>query len=100
MRKKTTNNNKTAVATKRDEIINQLDVKLDMLTKRYADLQKRQQLFDALKEENALLKQEYEILKTSKTLSLSESDVQQTRTRLSRLIRQIDTCISLLMVEK
>lgn len=88
------------MATKRDEIINQLDVKLDMLTKRYADLQKRQQLFDALKEENALLKQEYEILKTSKTLSLSESDVQQTRTRLSRLIRQIDTCISLLMVEK
>ena len=88
------------MAIKRDDIINQLDVKLDMLTKRYADLQKRQQLFDALKEENALLKQEYEILKTAKTLSLSESDVQQTRTRLSRLIRQIDTCISLLMVEK
>lgn len=88
------------MATKRDEIINQLDVKLDMLTKRYAELQKRQQLFDALKEENALLKKEYEILKTAKTLSLSESDVQQTRTRLSRLIRQIDTCISLLMVEK
>lgn len=88
------------MATKRDEIINQLDVKLDMLTKRYADLQKRQQLFDALKEENALLKQEYKILKAAKTLSLSESDVQQTRTRLSRLIRQIDTCISLLMVEK
>lgn len=88
------------MATKRDDIIKQLDVKLDMLTKRYADLQKRQQLFDALKEENTLLKQEYEILKTAKTLSLSESDVQQTRTRLSRLIRQIDTCISLLMVEK
>lgn len=88
------------MATKRDDIIKQLDVKLGILADRYEELKKRQQLFDALKEENALLKQEYEILKTAKTLSLSESDVQQTRTRLSRLIRQIDTCISLLMVEK
>ena len=88
------------MATKRDELINQLDVKIGILTKRYADLQKRQQITDALKEENVLLKREYEALKTAKTLALSEKDVQQTRLQLSRLIRQIDTCISLLVVEK
>ncbi len=88
------------MATKIDELINQLEVKLDILSKRYVDLQKYQQMATALKEENSLLKQQYETLKTAKTLALSERDVQQTRVQLSRLIRQIDTCISLLVVEK
>ncbi|MBR1916626.1 MAG: hypothetical protein IJ832_02100 [Bacteroidaceae bacterium] len=88
------------MATKIDELINQLEVKLDILSKRYVDLQKYQQMATALKEENTLLKQQYETLKTAKTLALSERDVQQTRVQLSRLIRQIDTCISLLVVEK
>ena len=88
------------MATKIDELINQLEVKLDILSKRYVDLQKYQQMATALKEENTLLKQQYETLKTAKTLALSERDVQQTRVQLSRLIRQIDTCISRLVVEK
>ena len=88
------------MATKIDELINQLEVKLDILSKRYVDLQKYQQMATALKEENSLLKLQYETLKTAKTLALSERDVQQTRVQLSRLIRQIDTCISLLVVEK
>ena len=88
------------MATKKDDLINQLEVKLDILTKRYADLQKYQQMASALKEENVLLKQQYETLKTAKTLALSERDIHQTRVQLSRLIHQIDTCISLLVVEK
>lgn len=88
------------MATRRDNLLQQLDVKLDMLTQKYQDLQKRQQIVDALKEENALLKQKYETLKMAKTLALGESDVRQAKTNLSRLIRQIDSCISLLMVEK
>ena len=88
------------MATKKVVLLKQLDVKLDILSKRYADLQKQRQLATALQEENALLKQKYESLKTAKTLALSEKDIHQTRVQLSRLIRQIDTCISLLMVEK
>lgn len=84
----------------RDQLLNQLDVKLDMLTKRFHELEKRQQIADALKEENTLLKQQYETLKMAKTLALGEKDVHEAKVRLSRLIRQIDTCISLLMVEK
>lgn len=88
------------MATRRDDLLQQLDVKLSIVAQRYQELQKRQQIVEALKEENALLKQKYETLKMAKTLTLGESDIRQAKTSLSRLIRQIDSCISLLMVEK
>ena len=88
------------MSTRRDEIIQQLEVKLDMLSKRYAELEKSRQILNALKEENALLKQKYETLNMAKTLAPTEQDVHTPRVQLSRMIRQIDTCISLLSVEK
>lgn len=88
------------MATQRDELLQQLDVKLSMLSQRYEDLQKKQQILEALKEENALLKEKYETLKMAKTLALGEKDVHQAKVQMSRLIHQIDACISLLMVEK
>ncbi len=87
------------MATRRDDLLQQLNVKLDMLTQRY-EIKKRQQIADALKEENILLRQKLETLKTAKTLALGKSDIQQAKVNLSRLIRQIDACISLLVVEK
>lgn len=88
------------MATRRDDLLQQLNVKLDMLTQRYDEIKKRQQIVDALKEENILLRQKLETLKTAKTLALGKSDIQQAKVNLSRLIRQIDACISLLVVEK
>ncbi len=88
------------MATRRDDLLQQLNVKLDMLTHRYDEIKKRQQIADALKEENILLRQKLETLKTAKTLALGKSDIQQAKVNLSRLIRQIDACISLLVVEK
>ncbi|MDD7101112.1 MAG: hypothetical protein SOT67_02310 [Bacteroidaceae bacterium] len=88
------------MATRRDDLLQQLNVKLDMLTQRYDEIKKRQQIADALKEENILLRQKLETLKTAKTLALGKSDIQQAKVNLSRLIRQIDACISLLVVEK
>lgn len=88
------------MATHREDLLQQLEVKLNLLTQRYEKLQKRQQIVDALQEENALLKKNYESLKMAKTLALGEGDIRQARTQLSRLIRQIDTCISLLTPEK
>ncbi len=82
---------------RRDELIEQLNVKVDMLTQRYAALQERQQIVDALKEENALLRQQYKSLKLAKTISLSEGDVRQARLQLSQLISQIDKCIAMLL---
>ena len=88
------------MATRRDDLLQQLNVKLDMLTQRYDEIKKRQQIADALKEENILLRQKLETLKTAKTLALGKSDIQQAKVNLSRLIRQIYACISLLVVEK
>lgn len=88
------------MATRRDDLLQQLNVKLDILVQRYEELKKRQQIVDALQEENALLKQQLETLKMAKTLALGESDIRKAKANLSRLIRQIDMCISLLMVEK
>ena len=88
------------MATRRDDLLQQLNVKLDMLTQRNDEIKKRQQIADALKEENILLRQKLETLKTAKTLALGKSDIQQAKVNLSRLIRQIDACISLLVVEK
>ena len=88
------------MATRRDDLLQQLNVKLDMLTQRYDEIKKRQQIADALKEENILLRQKLETLKTAKTLALGKSDIQQAKVNLSRLIRQIDACISLRVVEK
>ena len=88
------------MATRRDDLLQQLNIKLDMLTQRYDEIKKRQQIADALKEENILLRQKLETLKTAKTLALGKSDIQQAKVNLSRLIRQIDACISLLVVEK
>lgn len=88
------------MATLRDELLQQINVKLDMLVKRYGELRKHQQMAEVLKEENALLKQQLETLKMAKTLAMGESDVHQAKVQLSRLVRQIDSCISLLMVDE
>jgi hypothetical protein len=88
------------MSTRRDELLQQLNVKLDMLIQRHEELKKRQQMADALVEENALLKRQLETLKTAKTIALGERDIRQAKLSLSRLIRQIDSCISLLVLEK
>ena len=87
------------MATRREDLLQQLDVKLAMLIKRHDDLIRYKQMADALKEENELLKQQYATLKLAKTLAMGESDVHKAKVQLSRLIRKIDVCISLLLPE-
>lgn len=87
------------MATRREDLLQQLDVKLAMLIKRHDDLMRYKQMAEALKEENELLKQQYATLKLAKTLAMGESDVHKAKVQLSRLIRKIDVCISLLLPE-
>ncbi len=60
-------------------------------------------LLAAQKEENTrqqtayqVLKQNYTDLKTAATISLNGSDVNETKLRLSKLVREVDKCIALL----
>lgn len=50
----------------------------------------------ALLEEYDKLNTEYTNLKTAETINLSFNDIRETKTRLSKLVREVDKCIALL----
>lgn len=65
--------------------------------------EKLTQLLNAEKETNSKLKADYLTLetnytnlKTATTISLNDSDVKETKLRLSKLVREVDKCIALL----
>ncbi len=52
----------------------------------------------AAERETAEARHDYEVLKTARMLEVSGDDVQASRQRLARLIREVDKCIALLTV--
>lgn len=86
----------------RDSLIKELDVKIDILMKKYANAkaeaaQIRQQL-NLREEENAMLRQTVSDIKAAKLLSLGKRDIRKTHTDISRMIREIDQCIAKLSI--
>jgi predicted nuclease with TOPRIM domain len=69
---------------KRDN--NDLKIKLDDLNKSY----------NILLEENKTLKIKYDNLKMAKIISVGQDDFKSAKTRLSKLVREVDKCIALL----
>lgn len=72
----------------------------DELKRENAELKR---LLEEKKEEKAKVEENYKILeanytnlKTATTISLSGSDVKETKLRLSKLVREVDKCIALL----
>nr|WP_320057763.1 hypothetical protein [uncultured Bacteroides sp.] len=72
----------------------------DELKRENAELKR---LLEEKKEEKAKVQADYMILeanytnlKTATTISLSGSDVKETKLRLSKLVREVDKCIALL----
>ena len=49
-----------------------------------------------LSQENLILKEKYSRLKAAKTMDVSANDIKDTKSRLSKLVREIDKCIALL----
>ncbi len=49
-----------------------------------------------LSQENLILKEKYSRLKAAKTMDISANDIKDTKSRLSKLVREIDKCIALL----
>ena len=62
------------------------------------ELAQREQTLDEARAESRRLEDELRTLRTARTIELTDSDVEATRARLARLIREIDKCISLLKV--
>lgn len=64
------------------------------------ELEEKNLAFDLLQEDYQNLKEHYTNLKQAGVISrINDSDVSETRQRLSRLVREIDKCLALLKGE-
>ncbi|MDY5773186.1 MAG: hypothetical protein SPK32_07085 [Bacteroidaceae bacterium] len=86
--------------SKREQLMEELSVKVRMLSQRYAEtleqLKQVSQANDLLREENKLLRQDIDSIKSAKVISLSQDNVKNARQEINQLIRQVDKCIALL----
>ena len=86
--------------SKREQLMEELSVKVIMLSQRYAEtleqLKQVSQANDLLREENKLLRQDIDSIKSAKVISLSQDNVKNARQEINQLIRQVDKCIALL----
>ena len=86
--------------SKREQLMEELSVKVRMLSQRYAEtleqLKQVSQANDLLREENKLLRQDIDSIKSAKVISLSQDNVKNARQEINQLIRQGDKCIALL----
>ena len=86
--------------SKREQLMEELSVKVRMLSQRYAEtleqLKQVSQTNDLLREENKLLRQDIDSIKSPKVISLSQDNVKNARQEINQLIRQVDKCIALL----
>lgn len=64
----------------------------------HVELARRDRTLAEARDESRRLEEELLILRAARTIELTDSDVEATRARLSRLIREVDKCISLLKV--
>ena len=86
--------------SKREQLMEELSVKVRMLSQRYAEtleqLKQVSQANDLLREENKLLRQDIDSIKSAKVISLSQDNVKNARQEINQLIRQVDKCVALL----
>ena len=86
--------------SKREQLMEELSVKVRMLSQHYAEtleqLKQVSQANDLLREENKLLRQDIDSIKSAKVISLSQDNVKNARQEINQLIRQVDKCIALL----
>lgn len=80
----------------REDKLDELKVKLDILLKKYHSLEKYKEEAMALKKENEELKKIYGDLLTATSFSGNKENIKEAKLYVSRLIREIDKCIALL----
>ena len=86
--------------SKREQLMEELSVKVRMLSQRYAEtleqLKQVSQTNDLLREENKLLRQDIDSIKSAKVISLSQDNVKNARQEINQLIRQVNKCITMM----
>ena len=61
-------------------------------------LKSKDQTIQQLKEKNEQLASDYESLKVAKMIQISDSEMEDAQKRITKLVREIDRCISLIDV--
>ena len=61
-------------------------------------LKSKDQTIQQLKEKNEQLASDYESLKMAKMIQISDSEMEDAQKRITKLVREIDRCISLIDV--
>lgn len=64
----------------------------------YAMVTGHENRIDALLKENENLRSQYANLKLAKMIEIGDDDIRNAKTRLSKLVRDVDKCIALLNV--
>lgn len=93
--------------TENEQILGLLQAKVAHLLSRFNELKKENAELRTGLEEKARLAErlqaelnakcsEYDRLKTAKVLSVSDTDIEQTKDRLARMIRDVNKCIAVL----
>lgn len=93
--------------TENEQILGLLQAKVAQLLSRFHELEKENAELCASLEEKAKLAErlqaeldkkcsEYDELKAAKVLSVSDTDIEHTKDRLARIIRDVNKCIAVL----
>lgn len=93
--------------TEHEQIVDELKQRIMLLLARFQQLEKEngdlRAKLDAQNTEKIGLQakldqisSEYEMLKTSKVLSVSDTDIERTKERLAKMIRDVNRCIAVL----
>ncbi|MBQ8283111.1 MAG: hypothetical protein IJZ01_06085 [Paraprevotella sp.] len=82
--------------------VTQLALEYQALKDRYATLSQtmmeKDQTIDGLKAQVSQLQQEYADLKTARMIDISSTEMKDAKSRISKLVREVDKCIALLNV--
>lgn len=82
--------------------VRQLILEFNTLKKKYSELStvinEKDIAINRLKDENEQLKTEYANLKMAKMIEINDSDMKNAKSRLAKLVRDVDKCIALLNV--
>lgn len=95
------------MGSKQKDILNSFEEKLRTLFVKYKELERenaklKEQLdiqdkkFTILSEEKERLNADYIHLKTALTINPNRQDIKETKDRLAKLVREVDTCLDIL----
>lgn len=87
------------MATNREELLSDLNIKLGILTAKYKNLLTLEDAINTLKTENKQLQEKYNNLLIAKSISANSQEIKMMKKNITQMIRDIDKCVAMLSLE-